>query len=263
MVLRGKGLGIVCFLFLVLGNKCFAHFGMIIPATDIVESQKEADLNLKVMFAHPFQGSTMNMEKPVQFGVYFDGEKEDLMPLLKSIGVKNYNDPESHQAWGADFKIKRPGDYIFYLQPQAYWEPAEDKFIVHYTKVVVNAFGKEKGWGDELGLKTEIVPLTRPYGVYKGNLFQGQVKVSGKPVPFCEVEVEYYNQNGESKAPKEVFVTQVMLCDENGIFSYSFPKEGWWGFSALNEDENKLEYEGEEKSVEIGAVIWLRVYEME
>ena len=193
MKLKGAFLGAFCFLFLGLGNVSSAHFGMIIPSTDIVESQAEADLNLKVMFAHPFEGNTMDMAKPVQFGVYFNGKKQDLTADLKPAKVQNYSDSKSYQAWGADFEIRRPGDYIFYMQPAPYWEPAEDKFIVHYTKVVVDAFGREEGWQDEVGLKTEIVPLTRPYGIYKGNLFRGQVKVNGKPVPFCEVEVEYYN----------------------------------------------------------------------
>ena len=43
--------------------------------------------------------------------------------------------------------------------PQPYWEPAEDAFIIHYTKTVVTAFGDDGGWDEEIGLKTEIVPL--------------------------------------------------------------------------------------------------------
>jgi len=57
---------------------------------------------------------------------------------------------------------------------------------------VVTAFGDDEGWDREVGLKTEIVPLSKPYGLYAGNVFQGMVKLDGKPVPFCEAEVEYY-----------------------------------------------------------------------
>lgn len=69
------------------------------------------------------------------------------------------------------------------MEPQPYWEPAEDCYIVHYTKAYVAAFGEEEGWDEPAGLKTEIVPLTRPFGNYAGNVFQGQVLLNGKPVP--------------------------------------------------------------------------------
>lgn len=248
---------------ILLSVNCFAHFGMVIPSSDIVESPEDAAVGLTVMFAHPFEGETMNMEKPVEFGVYFEGKKKDLKSTLNPVRIKSYNDTQSYQAWRTSFDIKRPGDYIFYVEPAPYFEPAEDSFIVHYTKVIVNAFGKEEGWSDEIGLKAEIIPLTRPYGLYAGNVFQGQVKVKGKPVPFCEVEVEYYNEDGSVKAPRDAFITQVIRCDANGIFTYAFPRKGWWGFSALNEDEDTIKYEGKDKSVEIGAVMWVRVYDME
>ena len=240
----------------------FAHFGMLIPSEDIVEEQKHAGLNIKVMFAHPFEGVSMNMEKPVQFGVMLDGKKEDLIESLKPYEVKLYADKESFKGWQANYKIKHPGDYSFYVEPAPYWEPAEDCYIVHYTKVIVDAFGKEEGWDEEIGLKTEIVPLTRPFGIYAGNVFQGIVKVQGEPVPFSEVEIEHYNEKGTYSAPKGSFVTQVVKCDENGVFTYAIPKAGWWGFAALNEDDKTIKYGDEEKSIEIGAVLWLKAYEI-
>jgi len=49
---------------------------------------------------------------------------------------------------------RTPGDYQFYVEPAPYREPAEDSYIVHYTKVIVNGFGKEEAWDREIGLKT-------------------------------------------------------------------------------------------------------------
>ncbi|MDP8257882.1 MAG: DUF4198 domain-containing protein [Candidatus Aadella gelida] len=239
-----------------------AHFGMVIPDEDIVEDQKDTDLNIKVMFAHPFEGESMNMERPVQFGVMVDGEKEDLLISLEPYEVKLYADTKTFKGWQADYKIKRPGDYMFYVEPVPYWEPVEDCYIVHYTKVIVDAFGKEEGWDEEIGLKTEIVPLTRPFGIYAGNVFQGIVKVNGSPAPFSEVEVEYYNEDGVYTAPKGSFVTQVVKCDANGVFTYAIPEAGWWGFAALNEDVTTIKYGNEEKLIEIGAVLWLKAYDM-
>jgi cobalt/nickel transport protein len=53
-------------------------------------------------------------------------------------------------------------------------------------------------------------------------------------------------------------VTQVVTADENGVFTYAAPKAGWWGFSALNQADYTLEHQGEEKNVELGAVIWVQ-----
>lgn len=32
---------------------------------------------------------------------------------------------------------------------------------------------------------------------------------------------------------------------------------GWWGFAALNPADYKIEHNGEEKEVELGAVLWV------
>ena len=53
-------------------------------------------------------------------------------------------------------------------------------------------------------------------------------------------------------------VTQTIKADGNGVFTYAAPKPGWWGFAALNEADFKLKTKsGEEKAVELGAVIWV------
>jgi len=234
-----------------------AHFGMIIPSDDMVTKDDSKNIELEIKFLHPMEGDYMDMAKPAQFGVLVQGKKID---LLNTLQEKKINDCTT---WEASYQIKRPGDQIFYVEPQPYWEPAEDCFIIHYTKVIVNALGLEVGWDEEVRLKTEIIPLTRPYGLWVGNVFQGIVKVKGEAVPYAEVEVEYYNQNGKVKWPADPMITQVIKADQNGVFTYAMPKAGWWGFAALNEDEEKIKHNGEEKSVEIGAVLWVKTYDME
>lgn len=246
---------VTVFLFVLIGSAS-AHFGMIIPSDDMITKDDSKNIILKVQFIHPMEGDYMNMARPAQFGVIIQGKKIDLLDKLQEKIVKDCT------AWEANYQIKRPGDYIFFVEPQPYWEPAEDCFIIHYTKVIINALGLEIGWDEEVGLKTEIVPLTRPYGLWTGNIFQGIVKVKGEAVPYAEVEIEYYNQDAEVKWPADPMITQVIKADQNGVFTYAMPKAGWWGFAALNEDEEKIKHNGEEKSVEIGAVLWVRTYDM-
>ncbi len=243
---------------LVMG--CFslsrAHFGVIIPSDDIVEKGDSKTISLDIKFIHPFEGQYMNMEMPKAFGVVLGGQKEDLLKTLQKKEVKKMT------TWGAAYQVRRPGNYIFYVEPSPYWEPAEETFIVHYTKVIVNALGLEEGWDEEIGLKTEIVPLTRPYGLWSGNVFQGVVKVDGKPVPFANVEVEYYNEGGKIKPPAEPYITHVVRADQNGVFTYAMPKAGWWGFAALSTADFTLSREGKEYPVEIGAVLWVKTRDM-
>ena len=229
-----------------------AHFGMVIPSADIIEQGDKATVKVDLMFAHPFEMEGMDLVKPLKAGVVCDGKTNDLLGELKPVS------PMGTKAWSLDYKIKRPGVYTFYMEPKPYWEPAEDCYIVHYTKVITSAFGLEDGWDEEIGLKTEIVPLTRPFGNYAGNVFQGIVKVDGKKVPFAEVEVEYYNQDKKCSAPKESMITQVVKADENGVFTYAVPRAGWWGFAALNTADEQIKG----KDIEIGAVLWTRFYEM-
>lgn len=233
----------------------FAHYGMIIPSDSMVMQGESKNVKVTLSFSHPFEGEGMELVKPKVFGVMANGKKQDLLGKLGKVRVMG------HTAWDVEYTIKRPGVYMFHMEPKPYWEPAEDCFIVHYTKTVVTAFGDDEGWDEEIGLKTEIVPLSKPFGLYAGNVFQGIVKMDSKPVPYCEVEVEYYNQNGRAEAPTDYMVTQTIKADGNGVFTYAVPKAGWWGFAALNTSDEKLKHNGEEKDIEIGAVIWVKFHD--
>ena len=232
-----------------------AHFGMVIPSDSMVMPGDERIVKLQLSFSHPFEMVGMDLVKPSIFGVMVNGAKQDLIVDLKEARVMG------HRAWESVYRVKRPGVYIFYMEPEPYWEPAEDCFIIHHTKTVVTAFGDDEGWDREVGLKTEIVPLSKPFGLYAGNVFQGIVKVDGKPVPYAEVEVEYFNQDQRAKAPTDYMVTQTIKTDKNGVFTYAVPAAGWWGFAALNPADYALKYQGEEKDVELGAVIWVEFHE--
>jgi len=242
-------------LFVLFSIPAIAHFGMVIPSDSMVMQEDSRNVLLHLSFSHPFEMVGMDLVKPNEFGVSVNGKKQDLLGKLEKAQIMD------HTAWRADYKVKRPGVYVFYMEPKPYWEPAEDCFIIHYTKTVVAAFGDDEGWDEEVGLKTEIVPLSKPFGLYAGNVFQGIVKLYGKPVPDAEVEVEYYNENHKAAAPTDYMVTQTIKADQNGVFTYAVPRKGWWGFAALNTADEKLKKDGLEKDVEIGAVIWVRFHE--
>jgi cobalt/nickel transport protein len=245
-------IGFAAALILLTTGPAFAHFGMVIPSDNMVMQDDNRHVTLQLSFSHPMEMIGMDLIKPKAFNLMFGDAIKDLQAELKPISVMDQS------AWQIDYHIKRPGVYTFFMEPQPYWEPAEDVFIIHYTKTVVTAFGDDEGWDAELGLKTEIVPLSRPFGLYAGNVFQGIVKFNGKSVPYAEVEVEYYNREQTAQAPTDYMITQSIKADQNGVFTYTAPRSGWWGFAALSEAEFKLRTTtGEEKGVELGAVLWV------
>jgi len=235
-----------------------SHFQVLIPSGDVIEAEQGKSVDLEVLFTHPMeQGPVMEMARPRQFGVLAGGKKTDLLDQLQARKV------DGKTAYRCRARLGRPGDYVFYLEPAPYWEPLEKKMIVHYTKVVVDYLGAETGWDATVGFPVEIEPLVRPYGLWTGNTFRGIVKRNGKPVPFAQIEVEYYNEGGRVKPPNDAFITQVIKADSVGVFSYTIPRAGWWGFAALVDGDEKMKGpDGEPVDVELGGLMWVKTVDM-
>ncbi len=227
-----------------------AHFQEIIPSADVLPDGGTVDVTL--IFTHPFEGGpVMNMAKPTMVGVLKDGEKRDL-------GSKLVEKPQGDaMTYSFSHELAEPGASIFYVEPAPYWEPAEGKYIIHYSKVVVDSYASGEGWDQSVGFPVEIVPMSNPTGLWTGNLFTGIVTKGGEPVPFAEIEVEVINDQG-IKAPNDAYITQVIKADANGTFSYAMPFAGWWGFAALIDgDKPMTSPNGKDVPVELGALIWV------
>lgn len=228
-----------------------AHFGLVIPSSSTVMNKKEADLKFDIAFAHPFEGEGMAMARPKEFFMLADGVKTSLADRLAPASYLG------RPAFTAECRITKPGVYAFGVIPEPYFEKAEERFIIHYAKVIIGAFGEEDGWREPLGLPMEIIPLSRPFANYAGNCFTGQVYKNGSPLKNAIVEVEFLNSGGARKAPNEYFVTQTVMTDDCGVFNFGVPWPGWWGFAALTDGDEKIDLNGAAKDVELGGVIWV------
>lgn len=241
---------------LMLGSTpALAHFQEIIPSADVVP--EGGSVTVEMVFTHPFEGGpVMEMKRPVQVGVLKGGKKTDLSGAITEKPVGGTT------GWTLSHDVSEPGAAIFYVEPQPYFEPAENKQIIHYAKVIVDGFASGEGWDDLVGLPVEIRPLTRPTGLWTGNQFSGVVLKNGEPVPFAEIEVEFIN-DGTVKAPNDAFITQVIKADANGTFSYTMPRGGWWGFAALVEgDKPGKSPDGKDVAIEEGGLIWVKTTDM-
>lgn len=253
---RGFVFGFTIFAALLNGvGLAQAHFLEVIPSADVPEAGQHVTIDLA--FTHPMEGGpAMEMAKPRRFGFFRDGKFVDLSGQLQRSAR------DGKTAWRMLWSAAEPGVAVFYAEPEPYWEQGEGKFIIHHTKVIVDAGASGKGWDALIAAPVEIEPLVRPTGLWAGNLFRGIVRHNGKPVPFAEIEVEYRN-DGSVKAPNDAFVTQVIKADGQGVFAYAMPREGWWGFAALIESEAKMKNpKGEDAPVELGGLIWVKATAM-
>ncbi|MDR1396185.1 MAG: DUF4198 domain-containing protein [Desulfarculales bacterium] len=233
-----------------------AHFGMLLSDRPVVETQDSAAVNLTLRFWHPRENNGMDMEKPAAFAVLRGGEVRDLLPQLRA------GKEAGRSLWQASFTVEEPGDHIFYFTPRPYWEEAENCFIIHYSKLIVDGFDLQDGWDAAVGLPMEIIPLTRPYGLYAGNSFSGQVRKEGQPLADCEIELEFYDPGRQKPASRDCLITQVIKSDQNGYFTVSLPWGGWWGMAALSSADSKITYDGRTEEAELGGALWVYVDEL-
>jgi len=199
--------------------------------------------------------------EPEAFYVVHKTIKTDLKDTLKPITFTGKN---GAKAYKSKYKAKKMGDHLFVMKPAPSFSKIEGVYLQMITKMVVNVAGKPTDWDKELGLDAEIIPLSKPYGVWAGSSFSGMVKASGIPVPFAEIEVELLNYEIDMKnnktgksltnAPHQSFKVIEIKANERGEFTFHIPREGWWSFNAKGVGHNK-KYKDRELSQD--AVFWV------
>ncbi|MDX2439032.1 MAG: DUF4198 domain-containing protein, partial [Desulfobacterales bacterium] len=98
--------------FIFIGaNPASAHFGMVIPSDSMVMQGESKTVNIKLSFSHPFEGQGMELVKPKVFFVNANGKKKALLGSLKKTKIMG------HTSWETNYKVKRPGVYMFYMEP--------------------------------------------------------------------------------------------------------------------------------------------------
>lgn len=132
---------------------------MITPNDPIFCKENGRSVDLTMSFSHPFEPDGMVLDSPVAFLVTHQVSTTKLLCGWQDATVMD------DQGNTLEYKLDRPGKHIFAMEPKPYWEPAEDAFTIRCTKTYVTAYGDDEGWDTELGLKTEIVPPTKPYGL--------------------------------------------------------------------------------------------------
>jgi len=244
--------------FICIPEVVSGHMLVISPERDVVISPQKRDVWVRVWFSHPMEkGPSMDF-KVEKSGIVSSHGKSPLSWKEYSI-PKGAGERGTVSAYKSQVTIGGPGVYQVFVEQTPYFEPAEEVFIKQVAKTYIEAFNLEAGWETPLGLDAEIVPLTRPFGLWEGSLFCGRAMVKGQPCRNCRVEMEYLNQE-DAELPIPALATYVTHTDSRGIFQVTLPWRGWWGIAVLGDGGYMKGPKGKEYPVELDSVIWLKAY---
>ena len=248
------------FLLTIVTPPAMAGIGVILPYDDLVGPGEKTEVTLQLRIFEPRERHFVEMARPKGFSVAIFGEETSLLPGLKAAAE------QKTVAWLAEATLKRPGDYLFHAEAAPIWDPTEEEFVVHHAKLCVNAAGLEEGWDEPAGIDAEIVPMTRPYGLWTGNLFSGQVLLNGEPAPYATVEVVTLGTSADSPAltalPAGAYRVQAVRADATGVFHYAMPRAGWWGFAATVDADWTIKRDGSERPVSLVTSYWVLTRDM-
>lgn len=203
-----------------------AHFNMLLPQTSA--AKKGETLTIIYQWGHPFEHQLFDAPQPQSLTVLSpDGKRAELVDKLEKI---------THREGGAEVTIYRlsftpqqRGDYVFVLQTPPIWMEEDSAFLQDTVKTVLHAQA-QKGW-DAILSDFEVVPLTRPYGLRPGMVFQVEMPrhSSGeKGAVFGLVEIERYHAAPPKKLPPEEDITRTVRLDSNRVATTTLTEPGWW-----------------------------------
>ncbi len=159
-------LGLAC-----LGPASQGHYHIFLPNHASVKKDEEVVLTLR--FGHPFEHQIFDASAPEHVTLVTpDGKKSDLTDQLEKITVKGDKDKDV-TAYRLRYKPATRGDHVFVLVSGRVYMEEEKDYIQDTVKVVLHVQA-QKGWDADAGL-LELVPLTRPYGLSPGMVFQAEM----------------------------------------------------------------------------------------
>ncbi len=236
-----------------------AHFHMLFP-DDKPAAQPGDKVKFTYRWGHPFEHELFDATKPVELIVISPaGEKSKLTDLEEFKVPAGKNKVTAHRFVfePRGTVAERVGDYVFALTtPQVFMK--DEEVILEDTVKVVLHVQAQKGWDQVVGLPFELVPLTRPYGLKPGMVFQAQALFKDKPLAGAMVEVERYNEVPPKELPPEEHRTRAVKTDPNGILTCTLPDAGWWCITAYR-DGGKAGHAGKNYPLQQRTTFWVYV----
>ncbi len=213
------------------------HFQVLIPSADVVEAGDDKTIRIDLEFTHPMeQGPVMEMGPPR--AVRRTGGRRETRPAAGPPATKNR---KAKRPTPARCEPTRPAIMCSSSSRRPTGSPPSEKMIVHYTKVVVGVMGAESGWDAMVGLARRdraAGAALRPVDRQQLSRHRPAERQAGARSPRSKSNTT--TRASGVRMPNDAFVTQVVKADAQGVFCYTMPRAGWWGFAALvqrREDE--------------------------
>jgi uncharacterized GH25 family protein len=261
-----------------------AHFNMLLPQAASIK--KGEAVTVDYQWGHPFEHQLFDAPKPdLVFAVAPDGSHIDLTDSVEKVSVPAGD--KKATAYRFRFTPQQRGDYVLVLLTPAIWMEEEQEFWQDAVKVVLhvqaqrgwdapallhgeNVYGfRGHTWASDVFL--EFVPLTRPYGLRPGMVFQARalklpppVVIGAPPTPppaaDTLVEIERYNPAPPKQLPPDEDITRTAKTDPNGVVTGTLAEPGWWCLTA-GRGGGKRERGGKDYPVRQRTTLWVFVDE--
>jgi cobalt/nickel transport protein len=217
------------------GLPAHAHFTMLLPET--AGAKKGDRVAFIYQWGHPFEHQLFDAPPPARVQVVGpDGTRQDLTNTLEKIKE------DKATAHRFRFRPQERGDYLFLLTTPPIWM-AEEQEYYQDTAMVVLHVQAQKGWDVGSDRNFKMLPLTRPYGLLPGMVFQARVVGLPAPARGAEPDVrltpqaglpvfcERYNPRPPKELPPDELITFTSKTDPNGTLTCTLPTAGWWGIT--------------------------------
>ena len=235
------------------------YFTILRAAPPLVSGPKSTQLDVSIAFGHPFEYTAEDMDlvqmfASIRYPLEEGGQpiRREYLDTLRRVKYLKKN------AWAGTIPLPEPGLYQLVLETRPYWAEKQGIFLQQFAQTLVPVQGYEYGWEVPVGLKLEILPLTRPFGLMAPALFTGRVLLDGKILPDTPVRIEYLNEDRRT-VPSPYHQTQRLRTNEHGVFSFVCPHPGWWGFAAVTQGDPLRGPDGQSKNTELSGVLWLHI----
>ena len=233
--------------------------GGVAPSID-----REPDLLIALM--RPADHSCLDMERPQLVSVVrFDAQSPeerghlvgDRRDLLGDIEEIRYSDS---RAWGVNVAIGKPGLYHFMMETRPRWSESRQRYEQDFVKTTVPVYGESRGWEQPCGLRLEIVPRTRPFGLAAPCLFSAQVRWQDAPLPGAKVRMyRIATEKTPQPLPTPWHGSLEASADGDGNAAFVLTRSGWWCCVAETDGEPLKGPDGESRPLRFGGVFWLYV----
>jgi cobalt/nickel transport protein len=199
---------------------------------------KDETVTCTLRFGHPFENQMFAAQKPTHVSVRMpDGTTADLLAKLQR---KESTTPDGKPIVSFEWKFTptQRGDHIFSVQTAPVWMGEENVFLHDTVKVTLHV-QTQVGWESAAGLPFELAPLTRPYGLRAGMVFQALVQSADgddvRLLPRTLVEIERLNPSPPKELPPDEHITRTVRSDPKGVATSTLTEPGWWAMTAVRD----------------------------